>query len=182
MSYVPPTVPERWDTGLWDQAHWDGQLGLQVAAGSFLFNGQPVTLLLSRVLVANTGSFVFTTPDAGIAKGLSAVLDDGSFVFNGPDVDLVYQINHLVPETGTFVFSYPDIGLYQGGVLHAGDRHVRVRRGPDRVLVERDDGGRDGRVQFQGRLARQADLPAARLLQSGNEGLRATEAVSDHVP
>jgi hypothetical protein len=119
MSYVPPTVPERWDIGLWDQAHWDGQLGLQVAAGSFLFNGQPVTLLLSRVLVANTGSFVFTTPDAGIAKGLSAVLDDGSFVFNGPDVELVYQINHLVPETGTFVFSYPDIGLYQGGVLHA---------------------------------------------------------------
>ena len=65
------------------------------------------------------GSFVFTALDANIAKGLSIVLGTGPFVFNGPDTDLVYQVNHILPETGTFVFSYPDIGLYQGGVLHA---------------------------------------------------------------
>ena len=63
MSYVPPPVPERWDRGLWDQAHWNGQLGVTLTAVSFVFNGQAVRFGLNLRLIAEPASVVFTAPD-----------------------------------------------------------------------------------------------------------------------
>jgi hypothetical protein len=40
-------VPERWDVGQWDEAHWDGQLGLDTAPGAITVNGGTATLTLS---------------------------------------------------------------------------------------------------------------------------------------
>ena len=52
-----------WDRGLWDQAHWNGQLGVQITAASFVFNGQTAHFGLNLRLIAETASVVFTGPD-----------------------------------------------------------------------------------------------------------------------
>ena len=38
-------VPERWDVGQWDTAHWDGELGLDAAVGAIVLTGNDAGLL-----------------------------------------------------------------------------------------------------------------------------------------
>lgn len=60
--------PERWDVGKWDQSHWDGQRGLNIAAGSIVLTGTVVTLRLKRsyILAAVPGSIVVTRNPANL--------------------------------------------------------------------------------------------------------------------
>lgn len=45
-------VPERWDVGLWDQAHWNGQLGFNAQLGTVQVNSVAAKLVLKRNLYA----------------------------------------------------------------------------------------------------------------------------------
>lgn len=57
-------VPERWDVGLWDEAHWDGQLGFEAAPASVVITPQPAIFSKSKLLTALPASVVITSQSA----------------------------------------------------------------------------------------------------------------------
>ena len=54
-------VPERWDVGLWDEAHWDGQLGIETAVTPVTITPKTVSFSIGRKLTAASTSVIITT-------------------------------------------------------------------------------------------------------------------------
>jgi hypothetical protein len=70
-------VPERWDVGQWDTAHWDGQLGLDAAVGAIVLTGQPATLQVTQhiTLTAAPGAIALNGSDAALIVTPAAAID-----------------------------------------------------------------------------------------------------------
>jgi hypothetical protein len=104
MSYVPPPIPERWDVGQWDKAHWDGQLGLTADAAAFTLTGIPVTLsyISNKKITAAPGSFALVGTPARLAVARRLVAQPGSIAVTGIAVTLSSK---FTAATGTFTLS-----------------------------------------------------------------------------
>lgn len=90
---TPPPVfvcglAQRWDVGQWDQATWDGQIGIcgpGTSTGQFTVNPQTVTFVFGHILTAQTGSIVVNGTATGLLSGRSLPCETGSIVVSGVD-------------------------------------------------------------------------------------------------
>jgi hypothetical protein len=63
MSFIKPVVPERWDRGKWDAAHWDGQLGQTTGTLAVTVTPQTASLVTThRYTLTGTSLPVTVTP------------------------------------------------------------------------------------------------------------------------
>jgi len=74
MSFNTPIVPERWDRGKWDAAHWDGQLGQTTGTLAVTVTPQTASLVtthrytLTSSTLPVTVSFKTATLTVGIVS------------------------------------------------------------------------------------------------------------------
>jgi len=132
MSYVPPTVPERWDIGVWDEAHWDGQLGLQPDVGSVVVNGLPVAFGLSRghPLTADTTGILVTSIAAKFRIGPTMAAATGAIHVDATDavlqwtrhIKLVADVTVIHVDMNKQFFSRSGSTMPDPGVIHFGKR------------------------------------------------------------
>ena len=82
-------VPERWDVGQWDTAHWDGQLGFDATAGAITLTGSDAGLIY--------------TPAAAVDQVLTAA--PGAIVVTGTSADLhLTRVPFVMPPPGRLEF------------------------------------------------------------------------------
>ena len=106
-------VPERWDVGQWDEAHWDGQLGLDAAAGVITLTGSDAGLATARhpVLTAASGAIILTGSDAALivtpagARDLVLTAAPGAIVLAGAAAGLhLTRVPFVMPPPGRLEF------------------------------------------------------------------------------
>lgn len=54
------TVPERWDKGKWDQAHWDGQLSIEATVTTITLTGNDADLKWGHAYVLDADPATIT--------------------------------------------------------------------------------------------------------------------------
>lgn len=111
-------VPERWDVGLWDQAHWDGQLGFNAAlgaitvtsiaatlrvrrgigatTGSIVVNGIPARMLFAHYLHATPGQVVVNSIDTELHLGLVMPAGTASIIVDGNTAGIQFHVRHIM--------------------------------------------------------------------------------------
>ena len=88
LDAVMTRVPERWDIGQWDEAHWDGQLGLDAAPGAFVLAGRPIALTYADRIGLLPGSFALTGRAAALRLAYRLTAAPGAFTLTGSPVGL----------------------------------------------------------------------------------------------
>ena len=137
MSYVPPPVPERWDKGKWDQAHWNGQLGLQAAPGNVVISGADARLLLIRGIRPDPLNVTVIGNDAVLFAALSYPfpVETGEIVVSGGDTTIVaaHYLMRAEPATaivvdGKVASLVPGDTMPMPGMITYGIGHVTIPR------------------------------------------------------
>lgn len=111
-------VPEHWDVGLWDQAHWDGQRGIDALAGAVTVTRNAATLRVGRRVVATKGTITVTGNAATLRVGRRAVALTGSIVVAGKALTL-RRGYRITASTGTIRLSGSDtwdVGLWDQAI------------------------------------------------------------------
>lgn len=120
-------VPERWDVGLWDEAHWDGQLGIDAAATPVTITPRSATFSVGRkltaastpvIITANAANLVATlgfsihalstpvtiTPQPAnliVTHRLTLTAEPAAVVITGNAADLIVHVHHQVMQAIT---------------------------------------------------------------------------------
>lgn len=103
-------VPERWDVGLWDEAHWDGQLGIGAETTPVVITSNDATLRITKLLTAETTPVVITPQDVTFTVTQHYVLfaETTAVVITPQDVDfrIVHPVNPF-PQPGELHMGIP---------------------------------------------------------------------------
>lgn len=111
-------VPEYWDIGQWDTAHWDGQIGVTADTAAFTLTGYPVAfnIIDNVVMVAAPGAFALTGYPVNLVLTSKMSLVTGSFVWTGYPVQLTADYV-LAADSAAFVWDGFPIGGIVGGAV-----------------------------------------------------------------
>jgi hypothetical protein len=108
-------VPERWDVGLWDQAHWDGQLGLDAIQAAVTITAPPVAFRIGRAVRAAAAPVLVTGYPALLVKtgsfGLAA--DKASIAVTAPSTGLRAARRLAAAAAPALVTTYPANLVYR---------------------------------------------------------------------
>jgi hypothetical protein len=81
-------VPERWDVGKWDQAHWDGQLGVQLTPCLITVSTSSVSFRTSRSLAIGTAAVAVTGNTVSFRTGPRMTISAAAITVSASSVGL----------------------------------------------------------------------------------------------
>lgn len=93
-------IAERWNRGLWNQAHWNGQLGFNAQAGAVTLTGNAIIARHGYILTAATASITVEGIPVICRSGRGLRAQLAEIILTGFDLGSYLQW-HMFPEAAT---------------------------------------------------------------------------------